>query len=245
MVNDDGILSPGLRALAEGLERDHELWIVAPDEERSGASHSMTLSGPVRTRRVGDREYSVNGTPVDCVLVAHSCLLPRRPDIVISGINLGANLGADILYSGTAAGARQAAILGIPGVAVSICSFSKPFYFSAAVDFVVSNLSGFIELWEPLHFLNLNVPNTESLVGKPVVAPPAKITYRNNVSTFSGREDEQFHLYLEPDRIGIDEVEITDVDVVAQGNIALSPVPVYPEMASVADRYDKHRFIIR
>ena len=242
LVNDDGIHSPGLRALAESLEKGHELWIVAPEDEKSGASHSMTLHDPVRTREVGSREISVKGTPVDCVLVALHCLLQEKPDIVISGINLGANLGADILYSGTAAGARQAAILGVPGVAVSVSSFTPPYHFNAAVRFVAGNLEDFVRLWEPLHFLNINVPNSNGAVGEPLVVPPAKITYKNHLSTFSGPRGEQYHFYLGPDRIGLDDAETTDVDAAAEGRISLTPVPVYPTIAPAGEKYKQFSF---
>ncbi|TFG60697.1 MAG: 5'/3'-nucleotidase SurE, partial [Spirochaetales bacterium] len=102
LTNDDGIQSPGLGALEDRLSSDHEIWVLAPDNERSGSSHAITLKGAVRMRNLSPRHISCNGTPADCVLYGLLGVLPERPDIVLSGINIGHNLGTDIVYSGTA-----------------------------------------------------------------------------------------------------------------------------------------------
>jgi 5'-nucleotidase len=120
LTNDDGIDAPGLRALAAALRPLGELWTVAPGDERSTTSHSMNLRRPLRVRRLGPRRWAVFGTPVDSVFVALFGLLPRRADLVVSGINFGPNLGTDTIYSGTVGAAREAALRGIPGLAVSL-----------------------------------------------------------------------------------------------------------------------------
>ncbi len=121
VTNDDGIHAPGLSALtriARSLTDD--VWVVAPETEQSATSHSLTLRRPLRTRKQGERRYSVDGTPTDCVLVAHRHILAERPpDIVLSGINHGANLGEDVTYSGTVAAAMEGAILGVRAFAFS------------------------------------------------------------------------------------------------------------------------------
>jgi 5'-nucleotidase len=117
--NDDGYLARGLRTLAETLAEFASVTVVAPDRNRSGASNSLTLDSPLRVEQVSDGVYFVNGTPTDCVHVAITGLLEDEPDMVVSGINHGANLGDDVLYSGTVAAAMEATILGIPAVAVS------------------------------------------------------------------------------------------------------------------------------
>jgi len=133
LTNDDGFYSPGIRALAESLDDLGQVWIVAPDRERSGTSLSITLHHPLRVKKTGDRVYAVDGTPADCVYMAVQKILPRKPDILVSGINSGPNLGQqDISYSGTMAGALQGTFLRIPSLALSLMSgasgkFDYPF----------------------------------------------------------------------------------------------------------------------
>ncbi len=120
LSNDDGYQAKGLRVLAQSLADLAEVIVVAPDRNRSGASNSLTLDSPLRVERVDERTYSVNGTPTDCVHVAITGLLDWQPDMLISGINHGANLGDDVLYSGTVAAAMEGRFLGIPSIAVSL-----------------------------------------------------------------------------------------------------------------------------
>lgn len=119
--NDDGVLAPGITALREALESVAEVWTVAPATEQSAHSHALTLHRPLRAKKVGTRVYSVDGTPADSIYVAlfHTHLLPRRPTLVVSGINRGFNLGSDVHYSGTVAAAREGAMRGVPALAVS------------------------------------------------------------------------------------------------------------------------------
>ncbi|QQR88525.1 MAG: 5'/3'-nucleotidase SurE [Myxococcales bacterium] len=121
LANDDGVSAHGLRALHQALEPIAQVYVVAPEREHSGRSHAITLRHPLRVRKVSECVFATDGTPVDCVYVAlHSKdLLPRRPDLVVSGINHGANLGTDIFYSGTVAAAREGALRGIPSLAFS------------------------------------------------------------------------------------------------------------------------------
>src|SRR6056297_533088 len=119
-TNDDGYLAHGLNVLARAARSlGEQVDVVAPDREQSATSHSLTLHHPLRARRARDGAIMVDGTPTDCVILAVGELLPDRPDIVLSGINHGANMGEDVLYSGTVAAAMEATVLGIPAVAVS------------------------------------------------------------------------------------------------------------------------------
>jgi 5'-nucleotidase len=122
LSNDDGYFSPGLAALAECLEGLGEITVVAPERDRSGASNSLTLDRPLTVRRSANGFLFVNGTPTDCVHLAVTGLLEHLPDIVVSGINLGANMGDDTIYSGTVAAAMEGFLLGIPSIAVSLSS---------------------------------------------------------------------------------------------------------------------------
>jgi 5'-nucleotidase len=119
VTNDDGYLAGGIRALADAASRLGDVSVVAPDREQSATSHSLTLHYPLRVRRAGDDVQVVDGTPTDCVMLALGELLEERPDFVLSGVNHGANLGDDVLYSGTVAAAMEATILGIPAIALS------------------------------------------------------------------------------------------------------------------------------
>ncbi len=118
-TNDDGIHAPGLQILAEVASSLGETWVVAPDRQQSAASHALTLHRPLRLTEVGDRRYTVDGTPTDSVLLAVKELLDPAPDFVLSGVNHGPNMGEDVLYSGTVAAAMEATILGVPAIAVS------------------------------------------------------------------------------------------------------------------------------
>jgi 5'-nucleotidase len=121
--NDDGIHAPGLKAMekiARTISRD--VWVVCPDSEQSGASHSLTLSEPLRIRPINRRRYAVSGTPTDCVMLALNTIIKgRRPDLVLSGVNRGGNLGEDVTYSGTIAAAMEGTLLGVPSIALSQC----------------------------------------------------------------------------------------------------------------------------
>ncbi|HKX32189.1 MAG TPA: 5'/3'-nucleotidase SurE [Blastocatellia bacterium] len=157
VTNDDGYFSDGLAALAEALEAVGEVTVVAPASEQSATAHSLTLTRPLRVRRIGERRYSVDGTPTDCVTLALTKVLPERPDVVVSGINHGANLGDDVTYSGTVAGALEASIFKLPGIAVSLTARDGDF--SHAAKFA-SDLTAKV-LKEGLPegtILNVNVP---------------------------------------------------------------------------------------
>jgi len=158
LTNDDGVRSPGITALAQQLRSLAQINTVAPDQEQSATSQSLTLLRPIHYEKIGSDCYSVNGTPTDCVLMALNHILPRQPDLVISGINRGPNLGYDIAHSGTVAGAMEAARHGLQAVAISLAT-RKDFIFDQAVQFV-AELSERL-LTTPLPkgvILNVNIP---------------------------------------------------------------------------------------
>lgn len=159
VTNDDGIFSEGLAALARALEAVGEVTVVAPASEQSASSHSLTLTRPLRIRRHEERRYSVDGTPTDCVVLALTKIMEgARPDIVLSGINYGANLGDDVIYSGTVAGALEAAIFKLPGIAVSLATRSQ-FEFEAAAEFAAQLARRALAEGLPEGaILNVNVP---------------------------------------------------------------------------------------
>ncbi|MFQ5902714.1 MAG: 5'/3'-nucleotidase SurE [Candidatus Binatia bacterium] len=156
--NDDGIHSEGILALEETLQKLGEVYTVAPDREQNSMSHALTLHRPLRVQEMGSRRFAVDGTPTDCVKLALSGLLPVRPNLVVSGINKGPNLGDDIIYSGTVSAAIEGTLLGIPSMAVSLVTF-RDFVFQAAAEFAVTLASRILERGiPPGMLLNVNVP---------------------------------------------------------------------------------------
>src|SRR5690349_22035638 len=160
LTNDDGIHSDGLIKLEEALKELGDVYVVAPTSEMSGASHSLTLARPLRIRQLDDRHWAIDGTPTDCVTLALNKILPEaeRPDICVSGINHGGNLGDDATYSGTVAGALEATILGVPGLAVSLVA-REHFDFTEAARFAVLATKKILREGLPDGtLLNMNVP---------------------------------------------------------------------------------------
>jgi len=159
VTNDDGYHSEGLQVLADALESLGEVWVVAPSREQSAVSHALTLHRPLRIERLGDRRFSVDGTPTDCVTLAAGAIMKGSPaDLVVSGINFGANMGADVHYSGTVSAAFEGVILGMPALAVSQVQ-GEGFSFHPAARFA-RELAGWIleNGLPPETLLNVNVP---------------------------------------------------------------------------------------
>ena len=158
--NDDGISARGIRVLSQWLKRLGDVTIVAPDQNRSGASNSLTLNAPVRIKEIEEQTFRVSGTPTDCVHIALTGLLDRDPDMVVSGINAGANLGDDVIYSGTVAAAMEGRFLGLPAIAVSLVFDEKPLYYETAARVVILVIERLRQ--DPLPadtILNINVPD--------------------------------------------------------------------------------------
>lgn len=159
LTNDDGIHSKGIQALGKRLSKENDVYLVAPERERTCVAHAVTLHKPLRIREVSERVYATNGTPADCVLLGINAVLPRKPDFVVSGINTGPNMGQDVHYSGTVAAAKEGAFLNVPSMAVSICA-REGFLFGDAAEVaaaVVETLKG--GAMPDGTFANVNIPN--------------------------------------------------------------------------------------
>ncbi|MGD2137967.1 MAG: 5'/3'-nucleotidase SurE [Gammaproteobacteria bacterium] len=157
--NDDGCRATGIQVLAEALAGMADIHVVAPDRDRSGASNSLTLDSPIRVRQAGNGHTCVDGTPTDCVHLAITGLLEQEPDMVVAGINAGANLGDDVLYSGTVAAAMEGRFLGYPAIAVSLAAEQPAHYPTAArvtVQLVKRVMAGALPADT---ILNVNVPD--------------------------------------------------------------------------------------
>jgi len=170
--NDDGIGANGIRALAEALSEKHDVYVVAPDRERSAAGHSLTLHTPLRVDKLDDKTFkakgvwSTTGTPGDCIKIAVSEILTadEQPDLIISGINHGPNLGMDIIYSGTVSCAMEGAMLGFPSIAVSYAGMKWDYEnFKFASKFIVNLLDKKlnVEDFPPRTILNINIPSVD------------------------------------------------------------------------------------
>ncbi len=229
VTNDDGIKAEGLVAMAEALEPRHEVWRFAPDRERSGISHAITLASPGRIQRLSDREYSFSGTPCDCVVFACLGALPFKPDLVIAGINRGPNLGTDIIYSGTCGAARQAAMSGLPAIAVSCAAFRDKLRYGAAAAFVARHLDALLGFCEPNVFLNINAPDSSAEDLPAVWSSPCRRLYRDELASFKGPHGFSY-CFLTGGRVETVEEEGSDQSVVASGRIALSPILVHPQL---------------
>lgn len=225
--NDDGYLARGLRVLADTLAEFATVTVVAPDRNRSGASNSLTLDSPLRVEQVSDKVFFVNGTPTDCVHVAITGLLADEPDMVVSGINHGANLGDDVIYSGTVAAAMEGRYLGLPAIAVSLVYRDKPVHFDTAGRAVVQLLRRLVT--DPLPadtILNVNVPDVpwERLEGFEVT----RLGNRHRAEPFVKQKDPRGRtLYW----IGAPGAEQdagvgTDFDAVRRRFVSITPIHV-------------------
>lgn len=162
ITNDDGIHAPGINILAEALKQVGEVWVIAPDRERSAISHSFTMHHPIRVHHLRDRVYVIDGTPADCVMFGARGYLEEKPHLVVSGINRGPNLGIDTVYSGTVAGAHEGHLCGIPSFAISlnITKVEQSPHYETAAQFAVQLARRITQNHLPDGtFLNVNVPN--------------------------------------------------------------------------------------
>jgi 5'-nucleotidase len=228
VTNDDGIGAAGLDALVRALEPANEVWVIAPDSQRSGVSHAITLHQPGKIRKTGERRFSCSGTPVDCIILAGLGAIPFRPELVIAGINEGPNLGTDIIFSGTCGAARQAALGGIPGIAVSCANYVAPFLYDAAAYFVADNLAKLVESCQAGTFLNINAPSSAE---RPLAAEwvsPGKNRYMDRLISFEAPDGYSYH-FLAGGKHEVCEEDFCDHPTIASGRISISPILVNPQ----------------
>ena len=226
LSNDDGYQARGLRTLAEHLKPVADVVVVAPDRNRSGASNSLTLETPLRVERVDEGLYYVNGTPTDCVHIAITGLLEREPDMLISGINNGANLGDDVLYSGTVAAAMEGRFLGIPSIAVSLVLNGREHYETAAElvrRLVERNVT------DPLPtdaILNVNVPDVSFDELKGIRVTRLGFRHKSEPAVKALDPHNRPIYWIGPAGAGQDAGPGTDFHAIAEGFVSVSPVKV-------------------
>jgi len=223
LTNDDGIHSDGLIKLEEALKPVGDVYVVAPSSEMSGASHSLTLARPLRIRQLDSRHWSIDGTPTDCVTLALNKILSdnERPHICVSGINHGGNLGDDATYSGTVAGALEATILGVPGIALSLVARDN-FQFEDAAAFAVAAVRKVLDEGLPEGtLLNVNLPPGEI---KGVKVTRQGIKNARPVITEHIDPRGKPYFWIGEEYFNGNSVEGTDYYAVSQGYVSVTPL---------------------
>lgn len=241
--NDDSIHSEGIKVLekiARALSDD--VWVCAPETEQSGASHSLTIHRPLRARKYDDRHFSVDGTPTDCVMLAMNSLVgDRRPDLVLSGINHGANMGDDVTYSGTVAAAMEAALLGVRAIAVSQMVLEGKLLSFACPDQLGPNVIRKLVAapWPDNVLLNLNFPAVapDAVTAVKVVRHGRRKLGDDLHERFDPRGRSYF--WIGPQRSSEAVPEDTDIAVVERGGIAVTPIFLdlthYPSLSGFSE----------
>jgi len=229
LTNDDGIRSEGLQKLAGVLRSGskHRVYVIAPDVNRSGISHALSLiSGPVKLCRLMEDTWSCSGYPADCVLLALLGELPEKPDLVISGINQGENLGTDIIFSGTAAAARQASFAGIPAVALSLAGRDN-YCWDMAVSWSADHLEELAALWRADTFVNVNIPNCPEGPRGIEMTWPAVKHYRDSIKVMTASDSSRWCFLTGGKEVIVEETG-SDCDVLLRNFVSISSVYNYP-----------------
>jgi len=229
VTNDDGIHAPGLQAAFAQGQKLGEAVIIAPEHDNSAASHSLTMNRPLRVRQMAENVYAINGTPTDCVTIGVGKILPEKPDLVISGINPGANLGDDVSYSGTVSAAIEATMLGIPSFAVSLAAVSEHYHYETAGAFILTLAALILEKGLPQDtLLNVNIPNVP-------VADVAGVAFtRRGRRLYEGAIKETLdpwgreHYWIGGGTPSWDEGEDTDSAAICVNKISITPMHLDP-----------------
>jgi len=240
VTNDDGIRSQGILVLARALKRVGEVYVVAPDRERTAAGHSLTLHKPLRIEAMGPRMFGVSGTPTDCVNLAVNEILPRQPDLVVSGINRGGNLGDDVTYSGTVSAAMEGTLLGIHSIAMSQLGEDR-FHFETAARFAV-RLARQVHRrgLPPDTLLNVNVPDLppRGTKGARVTCLGRRVFDSNNVIKKKDPRGKTYY-WIGGNRIAWEDRKDTDQEAIEDGWISVTPVHLdltnYTALAALRD----------
>ncbi len=225
LTNDDGIRAQGLIILARAMERLGNIVIVAPDRDNSAASHSLTMTRPLRVKELSPNRYSVDGTPTDCVTLAVGKILQQKPDLVVSGINPGPNLGDDISYSGTVSAAKEGTMLGIPSLAVSLAAGEEPFFFDTAAQVAADIAQRVLQEGLPTDtLLNINVPNKglSELTEKRITCQGRRVYDDAIKETFDPWGNK--HYWIGGGTPVWSEGENTDAQAILAGAISITPL---------------------
>jgi 5'-nucleotidase len=224
LTNDDGVTAEGLQVLRKELSKAFQVWVVAPDREQSATSHSLTLQHPLRINRIADRFYSVDGTPTDAVMLGVHAILKRKPDILISGINHGPNMGDDVSYSGTVAAAMEGTILNIPSIAVSNVNWSAR-HFEPGARFVRKLVKFLLKNGLPEYtFLNVNVPDKKQAIKRFKITRLGKRMYSDVVIEKIDPRGRNYYWIGEQSLIWERKEEDTDFAAIKKGYVSITPL---------------------
>ncbi len=230
LTNDDGLACDGIRILAETLSAEHEVWLVAPDRNRSAVSNAVTLFEPLCIKKVDERAYTCSGLPADCILNGiYAVMSENPPDVIISGINMGGNLGTDLIYSGTAAAARQAAVMGFPSMAVSLVEKDGVWNYAPLADFIRKNLTELKSLSGRRYFLNINAASFDRYKGVRFT-DTAELNYGDKVELFRGPDGNLYSFFYGGKATDDGNVK-SDYTAVKEGFVSVSLVFVQPKCA--------------
>jgi 5'-nucleotidase len=235
LTNDDGINSPGINLLADGLRKaGHRAVVVAPASNQSGVSHAISfLHGPCKLAKISEDTWSCGGTPVDCVVVALMGGLPELflapeslPDLIISGINRGANLGTDIVYSGTAAAARQGSLYSVPSAALSLIEGDE-WNWDMAAGFAVEYLDRIMAYWKPDSVVNVNIPNRKEKPLALVHAFPSFRYYNDRIDIYHAPNGRRY-CFAKAGEITVQQWQGSDYEAVENNNASVSEIFIHP-----------------
>ncbi len=222
ITNDDGIHAPGLRALVDALKGEAEVTVIAPSHERSASAQSLTLRQPIYMDQIAPNEYSIEGTPADAVILAFNAILKEKPDLVVSGINRGGNMGENIYYSGTVGAAMEGAINKVPSIAISVVNLKKDFDFKPAAQFARILIPLMLtEGLPPGILLNVNVPQNWNGEVR-ITRQSSKIT-RNQLQAGADPRGRKYFWLHEQHLINEMEPD-TDMAAVRDGAISITPL---------------------
>lgn len=222
ITNDDGIDSPGIKALEKAMASLGRTVVVAPDRDNSAVSHALTMNRPLRIRSIAEGRYTLDGTPTDCVAVGLGKLLSQKPDLLVSGINSGPNLGDDISYSGTVSAAIEGTMYGIPAMAVSLAG-EHPYDYTLAVRIVICLARRILTNSLPENtLLNVNIPADPSFKGLAITRQGRRLWENSIQETFDpwGRK----HYWIGGGTPLRDHAEDTDVAAIYKGLVSVTPI---------------------
>lgn len=227
LTNDDGLCSEGLMALAEGANSLYEVFIVAPDCNRTAAGRSLTLRKPIRAEQIEPNKVAVEGTPVDCVLLALNKILPTPPVLLLSGINCGSNMGDDITYSGTVAAAFEGTLLSIPSMAISLVNNSTQLEYSFAVEFTLELSKKVLDKGlPPKTFLNVNIPHLpKGKIRGVMITRQGRSNYGTIVSHITDPEGGSYYYIGGGNPYGYPE-EGTDFKAIKERMVSITPLHI-------------------
>jgi len=229
ITNDDGISAPGIRFLIDVMKDYGNIAIMAPDKPQSGTGHAITFSEPLKIKTITQtdhyKEYSCNGTPVDCIKLGENVILDKKPDLVVSGVNHGSNAAINIIYSGTMAAVLEACIDEIPAIGFSIDTYKNDVDFEPSRPFIKKIVQGIIDKGMPKDIcLNINIPHTDNIKGIKVCRQ-AKASWKEGFDSRVNPRGENYH-WLTGSFVVDDEGEDSDLKAIDRAYISLVPVQV-------------------